>query len=76
MADLIRTPSGPTGGTGAIMKDKLGSPSTGSDDGGDVGNECSVDPEPDEVDTRGERVPPAPPESEWYHGRLDRLFDF
>lgn len=72
MADLIRTPlSG-----GACIKDKL-SPSTGSDDGGEAANELvAIEPnepvEVDEIDIAVERVPPAPPESEWYHGRLDR----
>lgn len=57
-------------------KDKLGSPSTGSDDG--VPNEpegvLENEPEPeiDEPDNNEERAALAPPETEWYHGRLDR----
>ncbi|XP_042233634.1 ras GTPase-activating protein 1-like isoform X2 [Homarus americanus] len=56
-------------------KDKLhGSPSTGSDEGHDVGFGDDFDPfhddpdEPDEVDSSLS----APPEESWYHGRLDR----
>ncbi|KAG0729183.1 Ras GTPase-activating protein 1 [Chionoecetes opilio] len=56
-------------------KDKLhGSPSTGSDEGQEVGLGDDFDPfhddpdEPDEVDSSLS----APPEESWYHGRLDR----
>lgn len=95
MAELIRPAPLPMGG---LFKDKLGSPSTGSEDGG--GNDLAdltVDLDLDEVDgpsTNGTSYPYsykhsiilfifisflgerqailAPPESEWYHGRLDR----
>lgn len=67
MADLIRTVSG----AGSGNKDKLGSPSTGSDDGGDQPAEA-IEPEVDEPDGNEERAALAPPETEWYHGRLDR----
>lgn len=67
----MRAGSGPGSGA-AIMKDKLGSPSTGSDDGGEQGAEGAQEPETDEVDGNGDRAALAPPETEWYHGRLDR----
>ncbi|XP_026463003.1 ras GTPase-activating protein 1 [Ctenocephalides felis] len=75
MADLIRMMPG---GMGAIPKDKLGSPSTGSDDGGGIDlADLAVELEPDELDgpsVNGDRPAViAPPESEWYHGRLDRF---
>lgn len=70
MADLIRT--GSSHGAG-IMKDKLGSPSTGSDDGTEQGTEGAPEPEPDETDGGNERAALAPPETQWYHGRLDRF---
>ncbi|XP_050349896.1 ras GTPase-activating protein 1 [Nymphalis io] len=73
MADLIRAMGAPIG---PPIKDKLGSPSTESEDGGaDIG-ELAADLELDEADgpsTNGERQAVlAPPETEWYHGRLDR----
>lgn len=60
MADLIRTNSG-----AAIMKDKLGSPSTGSDDGGEQGTEGGPEPEEDVTDGAADRAALAPPETEW-----------
>lgn len=69
MADLIRQSSGQSG----IMKDKLGSPSTGSEDGNDQdthNNQKGGDL--DEPDMGGNSAPHAPAETEWYHGRLDR----
>ncbi|VVC99599.1 unnamed protein product, partial [Leptidea sinapis] len=72
MADLIRAMGAPIG---PPVKDKLGSPSTESEGGGDIA-ELAADLELDEADgpsTNGERQAVlAPPESEWYHGRLDR----
>ncbi|XP_047506178.1 ras GTPase-activating protein 1 isoform X2 [Pieris napi] len=73
MADLIRAMGAPIG---PPIKDKLGSPSTESEDGGGDIAELTADLELDEADgpsTNGERQAVlAPPESEWYHGRLDR----
>ncbi|XP_045538707.1 ras GTPase-activating protein 1 [Papilio machaon] len=73
MADLIRAMGAPIG---PPVKDKLGSPSTESEDGGADPAELAADLELDEADgpsTNGERQAVlAPPESEWYHGRLDR----
>lgn len=60
MADLIRIGSGP-----AILKDKLGSPSTGSDDGGEQGQDAGAEPEEDTTDGAGDRAALAPPETEW-----------
>lgn len=68
MAELIRTGSGHNAG---IMKDKLGSPSTGSDDGNDQETQGAIKPEHDEPDL-GDSAHYAPPENQWYHGRLDR----
>ncbi|XP_077291075.1 RAS p21 protein activator vap isoform X2 [Arctopsyche grandis] len=75
MADLIRPAPVSAGG---LFKDQLGSPSTGSEDGGgpDLAD-LAADLDLDEVDgpntNVGEREAIlAPPESEWYHGRLDR----
>ncbi|KAG5897068.1 hypothetical protein JTB14_025884 [Gonioctena quinquepunctata] len=68
MAELIRTGSGHNAG---IMKDKLGSPSTGSDDGNEQENQGAIKPEPEEPDL-GDSAHYAPPETLWYHGRLDR----
>jgi Ras GTPase-activating protein 1 len=67
MADLIRTGSG----HGAVMKDKLGSPSTGSEDGNEQDAQGAAKAEPDETDL-GDSAPFAPSETLWYHGRLDR----
>lgn len=68
MADLIRTGGGHSSG---IMKDKLGSPSTGSEDGNDqdicVSKAEVLEPDGDENDAQ------IPPETQWYHGRLDRF---
>lgn len=65
MADLIRTGSGP--------KDKLGSPSTGSEDGNDHDTQgAPKSTEQDEVDL-GDSASFAPSETLWYHGRLDRF---
>ncbi|KAF9413307.1 hypothetical protein HW555_008423 [Spodoptera exigua] len=73
MADLIRAMGAPIG---PPVKDKLGSPSTESEDGGGDIAELAADLELDEADgpsTNGERQAVlAPPETEWYHGRLDR----
>ncbi|XP_072938428.1 ras GTPase-activating protein 1 [Epargyreus clarus] len=73
MADLIRAMGAPIG---PPIKDKLGSPSTESEDGGGDLAELAADLELDEADgpsTNGERQAVlAPPETEWYHGRLDR----
>ncbi|KAJ8962034.1 hypothetical protein NQ314_005816 [Rhamnusium bicolor] len=68
MADLIRTGSGQNAG---ILKDKLGSPSTGSDDGNEQEAQGAIKPEQDEPDL-GDSAHYAPPETLWYHGRLDR----
>lgn len=73
MADLIRG--------GPVMmgqhKDKLGSPSTGSEDGNEqetnnASTQGAPKPEPDEPDL-GDSAPHAPSETQWYHGRLDRF---
>lgn len=73
MADLIRPMGAPIG---PPVKDKLGSPSTESEEGGGDLADLAADLELDEVDgpsTNGERQAVlAPPETEWYHGRLDR----
>lgn len=73
MADLIRAMGAPIG---PPVKDKLGSPSTESEDGGGDIAELAAELELDEADgpsTNGERQAVlAPPETEWYHGRLDR----
>ncbi|XP_048484401.1 ras GTPase-activating protein 1 isoform X2 [Plutella xylostella] len=73
MADLIRVMGAPIG---PPVKDKLGSPSTESEDGGGDLAELAADLELDEADgpsTNGDRQAMlAPPETEWYHGRLDR----
>lgn len=59
-------------------KDKLGSPSTGSEDGNEpdaavaAANTTATKPEPDETDL-GDSAPHAPSETQWYHGRLDRF---
>lgn len=68
MADLIRTNSCQSGG---ILKDKLGSPSTGSEDGNEPENNTLAKPDVDEPDL-GDAAPHAPSETQWYHGRLDR----
>nr|CAI5825287.1 unnamed protein product [Callosobruchus analis] len=52
-------------------KDKLGSPSTGSDDGNDQDTQGAIKPELEEPDL-GDSAHYAPPETLWYHGRLDR----
>ncbi|CAG9790861.1 unnamed protein product [Diatraea saccharalis] len=73
MADLIRGMGAPIG---PPVKDKLGSPSTESEDGGGDIAELAADLEiyePNGPSTNGEREAVlAPPETEWYHGRLDR----
>ncbi|KAK9506674.1 hypothetical protein O3M35_008566 [Rhynocoris fuscipes] len=70
MAEFIR------GGCGIIMpKEKLhGSPSTGSEEGHDGAVVDDFDPfMADQEEIGGnETIPNAPPESQWYHGRLDR----
>lgn len=72
MAEFIRGGCG----TGIIMpKEKLhGSPSTGSEEGHDGGIADDFDPfMADQEEIGGnETIPNAPPESQWYHGRLDR----
>lgn len=68
MSELIRTGSG---ATSSAQRDKLGSPNSGSDDGGEATIE-TLEPEIDETDNTEERAALAPPETEWYHGRLDR----
>ncbi|CAH1105565.1 unnamed protein product [Psylliodes chrysocephalus] len=68
MADLIRTNSGHNA---AVQKDKLGSPSTGSDDGNEQETQGAIKPEQEEPDL-GDSAHYAPPETHWYHGRLDR----
>ncbi|XP_055694825.1 ras GTPase-activating protein 1 [Lutzomyia longipalpis] len=71
MAELLR-------GLMSTHKDKLGSPSTGSEDGGGMEmGDLAQELEQDEFDApmlaNGDRPALiAPPESEWYHGRLDR----
>ncbi|XP_017781849.1 PREDICTED: ras GTPase-activating protein 1 isoform X2 [Nicrophorus vespilloides] len=67
MADLIRMGSGHGAG---LLKDKLGSPSTGSEDGNEQ-ETLNAKPETDELDL-GDSVPYGPSETQWYHGRLDR----
>ncbi|RVE54285.1 hypothetical protein evm_001112 [Chilo suppressalis] len=73
MADLIRAMGAPIG---PPVKDKLGSPSTESEDGGGDIAELAGDLEiyePNGPNANGEREAVlAPPETEWYHGRLDR----
>ncbi|KAL0821021.1 hypothetical protein ABMA28_005670 [Loxostege sticticalis] len=73
MADMIRAMGAPIG---PPVKDKLGSPSTESEDGGGDIAELTQDLEIYEANgpsTNGERQAVlAPPETEWYHGRLDR----
>ena len=69
MADLIRAAGAQVAG---MMKDKLGSPSTGSEDGNDQEQPPTTKVEVDEPDL-GDSVPHAPPETQWYHGRLDRF---
>ncbi|XP_056643425.1 ras GTPase-activating protein 1 [Diorhabda sublineata] len=68
MADLIRAGSGHNHG---IHKDKLGSPSTGSEDGNEQETQGAIKPEQEEPDL-GDSAHYAPPETQWYHGRLDR----
>ncbi|XP_019876643.2 ras GTPase-activating protein 1 [Aethina tumida] len=68
MADLIRT--GSQQGAG-VMKDKLGSPSTGSEDGNEQDAQGPAKPEHEEQDL-GDSAHYAPSETLWYHGRLDR----
>ncbi|XP_022919316.1 ras GTPase-activating protein 1 [Onthophagus taurus] len=68
MADLIRGSA--LQGAG-IMKDKLGSPSTGSEDGNDQEHPPPPKTEPEDPDL-GDSATHAPPETQWYHGRLDR----
>ncbi|CAG9835516.1 unnamed protein product [Diabrotica balteata] len=68
MADLIRTGSGHNQG---IQKDKLGSPSTGSEDGNEQDTQGAIKPEQEEQDL-GDSAHYAPAETQWYHGRLDR----
>ncbi|XP_058821414.1 ras GTPase-activating protein 1 isoform X2 [Topomyia yanbarensis] len=76
MADMMRI-SG-SGALAGFQRDKLGSPSTGSEDGGgidlgDIAQELDQD-EFDGPTTLNDRPAiTAPPESEWYHGRLDRF---
>ncbi|XP_014294601.1 ras GTPase-activating protein 1 [Halyomorpha halys] len=71
MAEFIR------GGCGVsiMSKEKLhGSPSTGSEEGHDGAIADEFDPfmaDPEEI-VGNETVPNAPPETQWYHGRLDR----
>lgn len=67
MADLIRVETGSDVG---ILKDKLGSPSTGSEDGNEH-ESLLTKPDTDEVD-QGDAGTNAPSETQWYHGRLDR----
>ncbi|XP_046678395.1 ras GTPase-activating protein 1 isoform X4 [Homalodisca vitripennis] len=71
MAEFIR------GGSGVIIqKEKLhGSPSTGSDEGHDGATGEDFDPfsgDQDEGDGSNNSMLVAPPETQWYHGRLDR----
>ncbi|KAL1117878.1 hypothetical protein AAG570_004191 [Ranatra chinensis] len=70
MAEFVR------GGGGAVQpKEKLhGSPSTGSEEGHDGGIGEDFDPfMADQEEVGGnESVLAAPPETQWYHGRLDR----
>ncbi|XP_014259409.1 ras GTPase-activating protein 1 [Cimex lectularius] len=72
MAEFIRGGCG----TGIIMpKEKLhGSPSTGSEEGHDGGIVDDFDPFTADQEEIGaaESLPNAPPETQWYHGRLDR----
>lgn len=72
MADLIRT--GSQQGAG-VMKDKLGSPSTGSEDGNEQDAQGPAKPEHEEQDL-GDSAHYAPSETLWYHGRLDRFVAF
>lgn len=75
MADMIRT-TGSGGGAAAaaiIMKDKLGSPSTGSEDGNEQdAPQGAAKPEPPDEPDLGDSAHYAPSETLWYHGRLDR----
>ncbi|XP_018334590.1 ras GTPase-activating protein 1 [Agrilus planipennis] len=66
MADLMR----PGNGHSNAVNDKLGSPSTGSEDGNDKETQ-GTPKEADDCDI-GNSAPHAPPEAMWYHGRLDR----
>lgn len=68
MADLIRLGSS----HGAVVKEKLGSPSTGSEDGNDHDIQGIPKQETDEQDL-GDSAHYAPSETLWYHGRLDRF---
>lgn len=68
MANLIRFNSG---GQGSVVKDKVGSPSTGSEDGNEQDTPVNQRRDHDEPDL-GDSAPHAPPEAQWYHGRLDR----
>ncbi|XP_033611154.1 ras GTPase-activating protein 1 isoform X2 [Cryptotermes secundus] len=73
MAEFVRV--GPT--TGIIMpKEKLqGSPSTGSDEGHDGAIGEEFDPflaDAEEAEGANVSAIVAPPENQWYHGRLDR----
>ncbi|KAK9884928.1 hypothetical protein WA026_009165 [Henosepilachna vigintioctopunctata] len=68
MADLIRLGSS----HGAGVKEKLGSPSTGSEDGNDHDIQGIPKTETEEQDL-GDSAHYAPSETLWYHGRLDRF---
>jgi Ras GTPase-activating protein 1 len=73
MAEFVR--GGPATGI-VIPKEKLqGSPSTGSDEGHDGAIGEEFDPflvDAEEAEGHNVSVIVAPPENQWYHGRLDR----
>uniref|UniRef100_A0A182J5D4 Uncharacterized protein n=1 Tax=Anopheles atroparvus TaxID=41427 RepID=A0A182J5D4_ANOAO len=80
MADMMRLSSSGGALGGGFHRDKLGSPSTGSEDGGagcidlaEIAQELDQDEFDGPTTLNGDRPAIiAPPESEWYHGRLDR----
>uniref|UniRef100_A0A182K4P8 Ras GTPase-activating protein 1 n=1 Tax=Anopheles christyi TaxID=43041 RepID=A0A182K4P8_9DIPT len=80
MGDMMRLSSSGGALGGGFHRDKLGSPSTGSEDGGgidlaDIAQELDQDEFDGPATLNGAFDRPAitaPPESEWYHGRLDR----
>lgn len=86
MAEFVR--GGPSVSNSAKMdhNSKGGSPSTGSEDGGQnesMNAENEFDPflenipddiqDTEEPDSANATLLTAPPENQWYHGRLDRL---
>lgn len=57
---------------GVIVKDKLGSPSTGSEDGNDQDAPGAQNKQEGDDQGLGDSAHYAPSETMWYHGRLDR----